>query len=108
MLFNILVVEGIGTGLILNGEVYGGSRIGMGGFGHIPLGPPGPVHAAVLDVGRRSPLIQQRSPVAASNRNPKNPGEFGPRAHALAQSGNAMALRELTTTATYLGRGIED
>lgn len=38
----ILIVEGIGTGLIINGEVYVGSRIGMGGFGHIPLDPAGP------------------------------------------------------------------
>jgi predicted NBD/HSP70 family sugar kinase len=39
----ILIVEGIGTGLILNGEVYAGSRVGMGGFGHITLDPAGPI-----------------------------------------------------------------
>ncbi len=38
----ILIVEGVGTGLILNGELYVGSRIGMGGFGHISVDPHGP------------------------------------------------------------------
>ncbi len=108
MLF-ILVVEGIGTGLILNGEVYGGSRIGMGGFGHIPLDPAGPT-CSCGSVGCWEALASDPATLArftASNRNPKIRVNSVRELIALAQSGNAMALRELTTTATYLGRGIK-
>ncbi|HXE12744.1 MAG TPA: ROK family transcriptional regulator [Bryobacteraceae bacterium] len=38
----VLVVEGIGTGFILNGELHIGTRVGSGGFGHIPLDASGP------------------------------------------------------------------
>ena len=108
MLF-ILVVEGIGTGLILNGEVYGGSRIGMGGFGHIPLDPAGPT-CSCGSVGCWEALASDPATLsrfAASNRNPKIRVNSVQELIALAQAGNAMALRELTMTATYLGRGIK-
>jgi predicted NBD/HSP70 family sugar kinase len=38
----VLVVEGIGTGFILHGELHIGSRIGSGGFGHMQLDSQGP------------------------------------------------------------------
>jgi predicted NBD/HSP70 family sugar kinase len=108
MLF-ILVVEGIGTGLILNGEVYGGSRIGMGGFGHIPLDPAGPT-CSCGSVGCWEALASDPATLArfaASNRSPKIRVSSVQDLIALAQSGNALALRELTATATYIGRGIK-
>ena len=37
----ILVVEGLGTGLIINGELHVGSRHGLGGFGHMSIDPSG-------------------------------------------------------------------
>ncbi len=37
----ILVVEGLGTGLIINGELHTGSKLGMGGFGHMSIDPNG-------------------------------------------------------------------
>jgi predicted NBD/HSP70 family sugar kinase len=37
----ILVVEGLGTGLIINGELHVGSRHGLGGFGHMSIDPNG-------------------------------------------------------------------
>ncbi len=108
MLF-ILVVEGIGTGLILNGEVYGGSRIGMGGFGHIPLDPAGPT-CSCGSIGCWEALAADPATLsrfAVSNRNPKIRVNSVQELIALAQAGNAIALRELTATATYLGRGIK-
>ncbi|MGA7415890.1 MAG: ROK family transcriptional regulator [Bryobacteraceae bacterium] len=108
MLF-ILVVEGIGTGLILNGEVYGGSRIGMGGFGHIPLDPAGPPcscgSTGCWEALAADPATLSR--FAVSNRNPKIRVNSVQELIALAQSGHAIALRELKATATYLGRGIK-
>ncbi|HYJ89958.1 MAG TPA: ROK family transcriptional regulator, partial [Pyrinomonadaceae bacterium] len=37
----VLVVEGLGTGLIINGELHIGSRLGLGGFGHMSIDPSG-------------------------------------------------------------------
>jgi predicted NBD/HSP70 family sugar kinase len=38
----ILVVEGLGSALIVGGKIYRGSRIGTGGFGHLCIIPNGP------------------------------------------------------------------
>jgi predicted NBD/HSP70 family sugar kinase len=38
----VLVVEGLGSALIVGGKVYRGSRIGTGGFGHMCIRPGGP------------------------------------------------------------------
>src|SRR6266545_4946880 len=37
----VLVVEGLGTGLIINGELHVGTSIGLGGFGHMTMDPKG-------------------------------------------------------------------
>src|SRR5512141_2484257 len=37
----ILVVEGLGTGLILDGRLHVGSKLGLGGFGHMSIDPNG-------------------------------------------------------------------
>lgn len=41
-LLYVLVVEGLGTALIVDGKIYRGSRIGTGGFGHMCINPRGP------------------------------------------------------------------
>jgi len=38
----VLVVEGLGSALIVGGKIYRGSRIGTGGFGHLCISPGGP------------------------------------------------------------------
>ncbi|HEV8133932.1 MAG TPA: ROK family transcriptional regulator, partial [Pyrinomonadaceae bacterium] len=40
-LLSVLVVEGLGTGLIINGELHVGTSIGLGGFGHMTMDPKG-------------------------------------------------------------------
>jgi len=40
-LLYILVVDGLGCGLIINGELHVGSKVGMGGFGHMCIEPNG-------------------------------------------------------------------
>src|SRR5882724_10384768 len=37
----VLVVEGLGTGLFINGELHVGTSIGLGGFGHMTMDPKG-------------------------------------------------------------------
>lgn len=108
MLF-VLVVEGIGTGLILNGEVYGGSRIGLGGFGHIPMDPEGPV-CSCGNVGCWEVLASDRATLArfatADGKDNRHVGSVS-ELIALAQSGDRLARRELLKTGSLLGRGIK-
>jgi predicted NBD/HSP70 family sugar kinase len=108
MLF-VLVVEGIGTGLILNGEVYGGSRIGLGGFGHIPMDPRGAV-CSCGNVGCWETLASDRATLARFAATCG--GENGPVASvselvALAQAGDQRARAQLVKTGSLLGRGIK-
>jgi len=108
MLF-VLIVEGIGTGLILNGELYAGSRIGMGGFGHIPLDPTGPV-CSCGSVGCWEALASDRATLeryAKVNVTKREIVNSMQDLIAAAQAGNTRAARELAATATYIGRGIK-
>jgi len=104
----ILIVEGIGTGLILNGEVYVGSRIGMGGFGHISVDPAGP-RCSCGNLGCWEAVASDAATlrrfwnVAGDSSHVKSMSDL----IALAQSGDVRARRELETTATNIGRGIK-
>jgi predicted NBD/HSP70 family sugar kinase len=109
-LLYILIVEGIGTGLILNGEVYVGSRIGMGGFGHIPLDPTGPT-CSCGTVGCWEALASDEATLARFVSINDKPGWRPPASlHdliGLAQSGDASARHELITSASHTGRAIK-
>jgi len=104
----ILIVEGIGTGLILNGEVYTGSRVGMGGFGHIPIDPEGPVCScgstgcweALASDG--ATLRRFFASCPGAERQTSTVYDLA----GLARSGDECARRELLRTASFIGRGI--
>jgi len=104
----ILVVEGIGTGLIVNGEIYTGSRLGIGGFGHMlidPLGPPcscGNIGCWEALASDEATLERFRASCKESDHQLQNLQDL----IALAQAGDQCARRELLTTASLLGRGI--
>jgi predicted NBD/HSP70 family sugar kinase len=105
----VLIVEGIGTGLILNGEVYIGSRIGMGGFGHIPLDPAGPP-CSCGSVGCWEALASDEATLARFNHSKNDAGHRLASLHdliALAQDGDTHARRELIASASYTGRAIK-
>jgi predicted NBD/HSP70 family sugar kinase len=104
----VLVVEGLGTGLIINGELHVGTRFGLGGFGHMSIDPAGPLcscgrhgcwEAFASDRAtverylkarkRRSPPVRTVADVIAS-----------------AQLGDAAASDALRATAQFLGEGI--
>jgi predicted NBD/HSP70 family sugar kinase len=105
----VLIVEGIGTGLILNGEVYVGSRIGMGGFGHIPLDPAGPM-CSCGSVGCWERLASDEATLARFAAITGNAARLPASLHeliALAQAGDETAKRELITSASYTGRAIK-
>jgi predicted NBD/HSP70 family sugar kinase len=105
----VLIVEGIGTGLILNGEVYVGSRIGMGGFGHIPLDPAGPA-CSCGSIGCWEALASDKATLARFAASNGRSGRLPASLHdliALAEAGNESAKRELIKSASYTGRAIK-
>ncbi len=104
----ILVVEGIGTGLIVNGEIYTGSRLGIGGFGHLPIDPLGP-RCSCGNIGCWEALASDEATLKrfhaacpSVDPQPQNLQDM----IALAQAGDACARRELLATASLLGRVI--
>ncbi len=106
----VLIVEGVGTGLIINGELHVGTRIGLGGFGHMSIDPAGPE----CSCGRRGCWEVFASDRATLARYRKLTGRrTGKGAHVsisdvvtLAQQGDASALAVVRETANYLGEGI--
>jgi predicted NBD/HSP70 family sugar kinase len=104
----VLVVEGLGTGLIINGELHVGTRIGLGGFGHMTMDTAGPM----CSCGRRgcwetfasdrATLERYRTLGRGRKLTPRSVTDI----IALAKQGDAPALEAIRTTAYYLGEGI--
>lgn len=106
----ILVVEGLGTGLIINGELHVGSRLGLGGFGHMSIDPNG----ELCSCGRRGcweTFASERATVERFHRVTAKQGLplVGlPDLIALANKGDKMAMESLRITGEYLGEGISN
>jgi predicted NBD/HSP70 family sugar kinase len=106
----ILVVEGLGTGLIINGELHVGSRLGLGGFGHMSIDPNG----ELCSCGRRGcweTFASERATVERFHRVTTKQG--GPVVNlneliALANKNDERAVQSLKITAEYLGEGISN
>jgi predicted NBD/HSP70 family sugar kinase len=106
----ILVVEGLGTGLILDGKLHVGSRLGLGGFGHMSIDPNG----ELCSCGRRGcweTFASERATVERFHRVTAKQGL--PLVNiegliALANKNDEMAVQSLTITAEYLGEGISN
>jgi predicted NBD/HSP70 family sugar kinase len=106
----ILVVEGLGTGLIINGELHVGSRLGLGGFGHMSIDPNG----ELCSCGRRGcweTFASERATVERFHRVTAKQGVPIVNLNdliTLANKGDEMALQSLKITAEYLGEGISN
>lgn len=103
----VLVVEGLGTGLIINGELHVGTSIGLGGFGHMTLDPNGPL----CSCGRKGcweTFASDRATVSRYNEKVEAKSRLRTVTQiiALAKQGDAAALETIETTARYLGEGI--
>ncbi len=108
-LLYILVVDGLGTGLIINGEMHVGSQIGLGGFGHMCMEPNG----EVCSCGRKGcweTLASESATIARYHRlmNNKNDSIATSITDIIAQAnrGDEKAIAALRATAEYLGDGI--
>ena len=108
-LLYILVVDGLGCGLIINGELHVGSKIGMGGFGHMCIEPNG----ELCSCGRKGcweTLASESATIARYHRlmSNKNGSITTSITDIIAQAnrGEEKAIAALTATAEYLGEGI--
>lgn len=106
----VLVVEGLGTGLIINRELRVGSRFGLGGFGHMSIDPNG----ELCSCGRRGcweTFASERATVERFHRVTAKQGLPVVGIHDLivrAKNGDEMALESIKITAEYLGEGISN
>jgi predicted NBD/HSP70 family sugar kinase len=105
----ILVVDGLGCGLIINGELHVGSQVGMGGFGHMCIEPNG----ELCSCGRKGcweTLASESATIARYHRlmSNKNGSITTSITDIIAQAnrGDEKATAAITATAEYLGEGI--
>ena len=113
----VSVSDGVGVGVVINGELWRGHDYIAGEFGHIPLNVNGPrcmcgargcweaytSNLAILSryFGRQVSELRPRS-LRSSKRHPFGIGELIERARA----GEAKAIKALQTSARYLGIGL--
>jgi len=108
-LLYILVVDGLGCGLIINGELHVGSQVGMGGFGHMCIEPNG----ELCSCGRKGcweTLASESATIARYHRlmSNKNGSITTSITDIIAQAnrGDEKATAAITATAEYLGEGV--
>lgn len=108
----VMVAEGVGTGIVFDGQVYRGERGNAGEFGHMIVGEAGPVDCSC---GGRSCWEAHASNAAVIARykssfegSAATDGiEFGMVVE-LAKNGEEQALNALEETAAYIGIGISN
>jgi predicted NBD/HSP70 family sugar kinase len=102
----VTVSEGIGTGILANGQLVRGLNSMAGEFGHVPLDPKGPV----CSCGSRGCWEVFASNRAALRYYLEESSESGglsfPDLLSRAEHGDTRAAQALETMAHYLGRGM--
>jgi predicted NBD/HSP70 family sugar kinase len=109
----VLVADGIGTGIIFEGQVYRGERGAAGEFGHMIVGENAPVQCSC---GSQDCWEAHASEKAIIARYQNNSGKYSTNGHditlakliALANKGEERAIEALKETARYLGIGISN
>jgi Transcriptional regulator/sugar kinase len=109
-LIEVMIAEGVGTGIIIDGQIYRGQNGAAGEFGHMFVGDNAPVDCSC---GRRDcweahasekALITQFRAHAPTRDTSMDIEHF----ISLAQDGDERAARILKNTATYIGIGISN
>lgn len=102
----VTISEGVGTGVIANGQAVAGKNGMAGEFGHLVLDPSGPLCAC----GARGCWETYASSSAAVGffeaRRPGGPAVSIGDVHALAEEGDADAVAAITEQACNIGRGL--
>lgn len=107
----VFVGEGIGTGIVIDGQVYRGENGAAGEFGHMFISSNAPVECSC---GRRDCWEAHASEKALLQRYAATNGSSGlaqidiDHLIGLANNGEARALEKLKETAEYLGIGISN
>lgn len=110
----VLVAEGVGTGIIFDGQVYRGQRGAAGEFGHMVIGTHAPVPCSCGNLDCWEAFSSEGAANArylklSSEGNMRNAAPFGFRELVdQALSGEANAKAALVETAHYLGIGISN
>lgn len=110
----VLVAEGIGTGIIVDGQIYRGERGGAGEFGHMIVGERGPVACSCGNHDCWEAFASGRAAVARYLQNGSADANGGGSRIGFAQvvdralAGETRAIHALTETAHYLGIGISN
>ncbi len=106
----VMIAEGIGTGIIVDGQVYRGEGGAAGEFGHMFVGENAPVSCSC---GRRDCWEAHASEKAIIQRYGSSNGHGAAtididRFIGLARNGERQATRVLNETARYIGIGISN
>ncbi len=110
----VLVAEGIGTGIIVDGQIYRGERGGAGEFGHMIVGERGPVACSCGNHDCWEAFASGRAAVARYLQAGDVDGDADSARIDFTQvvdralAGEARAIHALTETAHYLGIGISN
>jgi predicted NBD/HSP70 family sugar kinase len=107
----VLVEEGVGTGIVFDGQVYRGKNGAAGEFGHMTIGEGAPVACAAGSRRCWEAFASQRAALARYHGLKRMPeGEAAgvdfERLVDLALEGEGEAVASLKETARYLGLGI--
>lgn len=105
----VLVAEGVGTGIIFDGQAYRGQRGAAGEFGHMVIGTQAPVPCSCGNLDCWEAFSSERAAVARYLKLSNQREQISFRALVdLALSGESGAQAALIETAHYLGVGISN
>ncbi|HKZ77334.1 MAG TPA: ROK family transcriptional regulator [Pyrinomonadaceae bacterium] len=107
----VLVAEGVGTGIIFDGQVYRGQRGAAGEFGHMVIGTHAPVACSCGNHDCWEAFASERAAVARylkSSRDGDKPAPTFKQLVDLALAGETHAKSALVETALCLGVGISN
>jgi predicted NBD/HSP70 family sugar kinase/predicted transcriptional regulator len=110
----VLVAEGIGTGIVVDGQIYRGERGGAGEFGHMIVGERAPVACSCGNHDCWEAFASGRAAVARYLQDDGAGSVEGGGQIDFAQvvdralAGESRAIRALNETAHYLGIGISN
>jgi len=107
----VLVEEGLGTGIIFDGQVYHGMVGGAGEFGHMTIGKGAPVACAAGSDECWEAFASERAALARyaqNNSNPQTKNVTFTQLIDVAFRGDEAAKSALIETAHYLGLGISN
>lgn len=108
----VLVSEGIGTGIIFDGQVYRGERGAAGEFGHMIVGADAPVQCSCGNYDCWEALASEKATIARYykllNSHLPPSGMDIAQLISLANIGEEQALKAINDTARYLGIGLSN